>query len=124
VSLRNADRKVETMKVPLRVLLCLLASTISMFPVLASGQASGADVNLSACQHGWTGCDHAKLTPSQFADVATIEHRLNVSNCRDGLKSCDPSKLSDAELPRSLSPITKIMSPPVTTAFDPVPIHG
>ena len=85
------------MKVRLRVFLCLLASTIFLTPVLVSGQASDADLNLSACQHGWAGCDRAKLTPSQSADLATIDHRRNVSDCRDGLKSCDHSKLSDAE---------------------------
>ena len=85
------------MKVPLRVLLCLLAATTGLFPVLVSGQAADADANLSACQNGWAVCNRAKLTPSQSADLASIDHRRNVSDCRDGMKSCDPSKLSDAE---------------------------
>src|SRR5882762_3155548 len=85
------------MKVPIPLIFWSLTSSLSLFPVLASGQASDRDHNLSACQQGWAGCDRSKLSPSEAAEVALTDHRQNVSDCRDGLKSCDRAKLGDAE---------------------------
>ena len=65
--------------------------------VAVPGQACSAAGNFSSCQHGWAGCDRSKLTSSESAEMAAIDHQRNVSNCREGLKSCDRTKLGDAE---------------------------
>ena len=67
---------------------------LSLWPVLLCAQSSDLAQNLADCKSGWESCDHSRLSQSESADVALIEHRHNVANCRNRYDSCDHSKLS------------------------------
>jgi hypothetical protein len=72
-------------------------ASLSLWPILLCAQSSDLAQNLADCMHGWQSCDHTRLSPSESADVALAEHRLNTRNCRNGYDSCDRSKLTEPE---------------------------